>query len=143
MFLIIFLFPKATLGGDFRALWSLNHFRSCLWAFHRNWHTWFSAGWYVTTSVILLLSFLSRSWNETVFFTSFPLSFSEATWSSLYPSFTGHCFNSFRRLLCFSSIEEIILNLMTCPYAIDLLYTLWWHDCAWRCWCVSFATVTP
>ena len=85
-----------------------------------------------------IVKFFSRFWNKTVFFTNFPLSTFESTWSSLYPRFTGYCFNSLRRLLSFSSIEQIILNLMTCPYAIDLLYTLPWHDCAWRCWCVSF-----
>ena len=49
-----------------------------------------------------------------------------------------HWFNSSRWLLSFSSIEQILLNLITCPHAIDTLYTLRWHDCALRCWCVSF-----
>ena len=54
-------------------------------------------------------------------------------------------------------LEQILLNLITCSYAIDLLYTLLWFDCAWRYWCVSlglqyksvsnllptFVTVTP
>ena len=81
--------------------------------------------------------FFSRFWNETVLFTNFHLSIFESIWSSLYQGFTGNCFNCLRRLLSFLSTEQIFLNLMTCPYVIDLLYTLRWHDCAWRCWCVS------
>ena len=108
-------------------------------------------------SSFLLSTFLSRIWNETVLSTNFMLSISESTWSSLYPRFTNHCFNCSRWLLSFSSVEQILLNLTTYPYAIDLLYTLLWHDCAWRYWCVSvdpqyksvsnllptFVTVTP
>ena len=108
-------------------------------------------------SSFLLSTFLSRIWNETVLSTNFMLSVSESTWSSLYPRFTNHCFNCSRWLLSFSSVEQILLNLTTYQYAIDLLYTLLWHDCAWRYWCVSvdpqyksvsnllptFVTVTP
>ena len=135
--LIVFGFRKATLGGDVRALWSLGDFSTCLGALRRIWYNWFSAGWYVRTSVTLSSIFLSRIWNETVLFTNFTISISESTWSSLYPCFNDHCFNSFRHF-SFSSIEQIILNLMTCPYAIDLLYTLRWHNCAWRSWSISF-----
>ena len=101
-------------------------------------YNWLKAGWYVKTSVILSSTFLSRFWNETVLFTNFTLSISESTWSSLYPRLTKNCINCSRRLLSFSSIEQILLNLTTCPHAIDILYALRWHDCAWRCWCVSF-----
>ena len=90
------------------------------------------------TSVILSSTFLSRFWNETVLFTNFTLLISESTWSSLYPHLTKNCINCSRWLLSFSSIEQILSNLTTCSHAIDFLYTLRWHDCAWRCWCVSF-----
>ena len=101
-------------------------------------YNWFSAGWYVRRTVILSSTFLSRFWNKTVLFTNFTLSISKSTWSSLYPRFTNHCLNCSRQFLSFSSIEQILLNLKTCPHAVDILYTLPWHDCAWRCWCVSF-----
>ena len=126
-------------------------------ALHKISHNWFSAGWCVRTSVLLSSTFLSRIWNETVLSTTFILSVSEWTWSSLHPRFINLCFNCSRWLLRFSSVEPILLNLITCPYAIDPLYTLRWHDCTWRYWCVSvglqyksvsnllptFVTVTP
>ena len=57
---------------------------------------------------------------------------------SLYSRFTNHCFNCSRWLLSFPSIEQILLNHTTCRYAIDLLHTLRWLDCAWKYWCVLF-----
>ena len=83
-----------------------------------------------------IIKFFSRIWNETVLSTNSILSISESTWSSLYPCFTNHCFNYSRWLLSFSTVEQILLNLRTYPYGIDPLYTLRWHDCAWRYWCV-------
>ena len=85
-----------------------------------------------------IINFLPCFWNKTILFTNFTLSISESIWSSFYPRFTNHCFNCSKRLLSFSSIEQIILNLTTCPRAIDILYTLRWHDCTWRCCYVSF-----
>ena len=130
--LIVFGFWKAILGCDGRALWNLGHFNSCLWALRRISYNWLSAG--ARTSVILSSTFLSLFWNETVMSTNFTLPVSELTWSSLYPRLTKNS----RRLLSFSSIEQILLNLTTGPHAIDILCSLRWHDCAWRCWCVSF-----
>ena len=86
----------------------------------------------------------------------FFLSISEQKWSSLYPRLTNHCFNC-SRWLRFSSVEQILLNLTTCPYTIDPLYTLRCYECACRYWCVlvdlqyesvsnllpTFVTVTP
>ena len=150
MSVIVFGFWKATLGREGRALCCLGDFRTCLWALRRISYNWFSAGWYVRTSVILSSTFLSRIWNETVLSTNFILSISESTWSSLYPRFTNQFFNCSRWLLNFSSVEQILLNLTTYPYAIDPLYTLRWHDSALRYWCVlvglqykSFANLLP
>ena len=78
--------------------------------------------------------FLSCILNETVLCTNFILSISESTWSFLHPRFTNHVFDCSRWLLSFSSVEQILLNLTTCTYAMDLLCTLLWHDCAWRYW---------
>ena len=121
MSLIAFGFRKATLDGDGRALWSLGGFRTSSWALRRISYNWFSAGWYVRTSVILSLTSLSHIWNETVLSTNFMLSISESTRSFLYPRFNKH------RLIAYVEHKQlIILNLTTCLYAIDHFYT--WHD---------------
>ena len=127
MSLIAFRFRKAILDGDGRALWSLGGFRTGLWVLRRISYNWFSAGWYVRTSVVLSSTFLSRIWNETVLSTNFILSISESTWSSLYPRFNNHHFNCSRWLLSFSSVEQFFLNLTTCPYAIYHAI----HDMTW------------
>ena len=102
-----------------------NHYE--IWVILRHVYGLFAGG----TSVILLSIFLSRIWNESVLSTNDILSISESTWSFLYPRFTNHCFNCSRWLLSFSSVEQILLNLTTCPYAIDPLYKFLRHDCAW------------
>ena len=154
--LIIFGFREANHCSDGRSIWGVGDFRTRLWALRWISYNWFSAGWYVRTSIILSSSFLAHTWNEPALSSNFIFLFSESTWFSPYPRFTNHCLNCWRWLLSFSSAEQILLNLTICPYAIDPLP----HDRAWLCmryWCVSvgllykslsnllptFDTVTP
>ena len=95
--------------------------------------------WMIRKNNYLLSSTFSFCfWNKALLFINFTFSISESTWCSLYPRFTNHSFKCLRRLLSFSRIKQILLSFLTCLYAIDFLYTLRWHDCTWKYWCVSF-----
>ena len=138
-------FRKATLGGGIIPLWGLGCFKTCLWALRKR-----------DKCCVIINLFVSYVKRNSFLYQFYSFNFWR-TWSFLYPRFTNHFFNCSRWLLIFSFVEQILLNLTNCPYVIDPLYTLLWHDYAWRYWCVSvglqyksfsnllptFVTVTP
>ena len=72
---IAFGFQKVALGGDGKALWNMGDFRTFLWGLRRISHNWFSAEWYVRTSVLLssvfCLVFKTKQLSLTILFFQF------------------------------------------------------------------------